>query len=147
MSSVSPAPAELAALEEEFVPLVRGIFKRFRECSTGASAAGLFILNRIASMDRPTAKAIAATAHVTTAAASQLLAQLIEAGLVKRERSAKDRRSFHLALTPSGERVIEENRSVHFDVFSEVFSCLAAGERKELVRMLRKVRASNPELF
>ncbi len=133
-------------LDREFVPLVRGIFRLFKVRATGVSAAGLFILNQIANMERPMANEIAKTTHITTAAASQLIGQLIGVGLVRRERSPEDRRVFNLVLTKRGVEAIEVNRAIHLDILSRVFSCLSRQEGAELLRLLRKVRANNPEV-
>jgi DNA-binding MarR family transcriptional regulator len=73
-----------------------------------------------------------------------LIDQLESGGLAKRRPHPKDRRAREVAITPKGRRLLERARRMANDVDSEVLRGLTAGERRELLRLLRRALGSAP---
>jgi DNA-binding MarR family transcriptional regulator len=63
-------------------------------------------------------------------------------GLVERRRDPRDRRLSRVFLTPKGGRLITQVLPVHADHVGELLAPLDAGERRELRRLLGKLRDS-----
>jgi len=61
-------------------------------------------------------------------------------GLVLREVSSEDRRSFLVKLTPKGRKTFEQVASVHEGWVVELFAGLKAGERDQLNELLGRLR-------
>lgn len=60
-------------------------------------------------------------------------------GLVRRERSAEDRRRVRLSLTPKGRRTIEEIFPRHAERITSLMDALEPREQEELGRLCRKL--------
>lgn len=70
---------------------------------------------------------------------SDLVARAVAKGLVRRERSNEDARTYCLYLREDGERICERSLSLAQTYSDEVARALTAQERVELVRLLRKL--------
>jgi MarR family 2-MHQ and catechol resistance regulon transcriptional repressor len=68
-----------------------------------------------------------------------VLDNLEKAGLVRRVRSAEDRRMIRIELTIKGHEVIEHVLPLHVAVITEEISVLSPAEQAELGRLLRKL--------
>jgi len=68
-----------------------------------------------------------------------VLDQLEKRGLVRRERSTKDRRSLAIHLTADGRKLIERLFPGHVAVVVEAFAPLTAAEQEELARLCKKL--------
>jgi len=68
--------------------------------------------------------------------------KLEEAGLVRRERSAADRRVIHARLTPQGQKLFHRAVPAHRQRLQEQFSGLSPEEQQELARLLRRLHES-----
>jgi len=79
-------------------------------------------------------KSFRSAGNVTT-----VLDNLERRGLVKRVRSAEDRRSVIVSLTPAGTREVERVLPGHIAAIVEAFRVLSAGEQADLDRLLRKL--------
>ena len=79
---------------------------RLIEQRTGVSNAQLFLLQQIAAEPDLSVNALAARAMTHQSTASVVLSRLERRGLVQRARSADDRRSVVLRLTPAGRRLL-----------------------------------------
>ena len=89
-------------------------------------------------------KILKSTSNITT-----VIDNLERAGLVRRERDAKDRRVIHIHLTEAGSRKIEALFPGHVAALVEEFSILSASEQQtlgELCKKLGKGRKSEEEL-
>ena len=75
------------------------------------------------------------TSGSMTAAANRLESK----GLVERVRDPKDGRSFYLHLTKTGLKLIRNAYQKHSENLEKTFACLNENERKDLVRLLKKV--------
>ena len=65
--------------------------------------------------------------------------KLEKRGLVKRQRSAEDRRLIFVHLTDEGEKIIKELLPTHVAAITEEMSYLTAAEQEELGRLCRKL--------
>src|SRR5262249_24062197 len=79
-------------------------------------------------------KSFRSACNVTT-----VLDNLERRGLVKRVRSAEDRRSVIVSLTPAGTREVERVLPGHIAAIVQAFRVLSAGEQADLDRLLRKL--------
>ncbi|MFC0531498.1 MarR family winged helix-turn-helix transcriptional regulator [Phytohabitans kaempferiae] len=64
---------------------------------------------------------------------------LERAGLVSRERNATDRRAYDVTITAAGRRALAEADGALPDLLDGAFGALSPAERRQLVRLLRKV--------
>lgn len=67
---------------------------------------------------------------------------LYERGLVERKRSAEDRRSYEIRLSPAGRKLLLELRERGHEWADRFFAPLSSGERKQLHELLAKLAAS-----
>src|SRR2546421_11945363 len=73
-----------------------------------------------------------------------LIDQLEAAGLAKRRPHPTDRRAREVVITPKGRRALERGRAMAAQVEDEVLRGLTAGERRELLTLLRRALSSAP---
>lgn len=76
---------------------------------------------------------------ISKANASEVSATLQERGMIRRERSTRDRRAVTLLLTPDGERVVEELFPGHARRVRDTFTPLDDEEKRELAKLCRKL--------
>ena len=85
---------------------------------------------------------LAAALRLTMSAVTGIVDKMIRLGMVKRERSLEDRRVVKVILLKKGaetaKKITEERRKVA----NKIFSSLTETERKEYLRLLRKVYVS-----
>jgi DNA-binding MarR family transcriptional regulator len=67
---------------------------------------------------------------------------LYEQGLVERERSAEDRRTYEIRLSPAGRKLLDELRARAREHGERFFAALTPAERKQLHELLAKLAAS-----
>jgi MarR family 2-MHQ and catechol resistance regulon transcriptional repressor len=79
-------------------------------------------------------KILKSTSNITT-----VIDNLERAGLVRRERDAKDRRVIHIHLTEAGANKIEIVFPGHVAALVEEFSVLSAGEQQTLGELCKKL--------
>jgi DNA-binding MarR family transcriptional regulator len=77
---------------------------------------------------------------VTGGNVTGLTDDLEKEGLVSREVTPEDRRSYSVTLTPNGRKKFEEVASIHEAWVVELFAGLKVGERGELNELLGKLR-------
>jgi DNA-binding MarR family transcriptional regulator len=73
---------------------------------------------------------------------TKLVDRLGEAGYLERVSCAEDRRSFRAELTPAGERILEEMRTVYAAEIERHLNTLTGKEAKVLAAALERVTAS-----
>jgi DNA-binding MarR family transcriptional regulator len=72
-----------------------------------------------------------------------LLDELERRNLIVRRPASTDRRSYAVQLTPAGRKVTRELLRLHRSLEDNLADYLGRDERKELLRLLRKVRRAN----
>jgi DNA-binding MarR family transcriptional regulator len=71
-----------------------------------------------------------------------LLSDLVRRGLVRRTRTAKDRRTYRLSLTPRGEALLQQLTACARDHEEKLDRIIGPRERAQFLRILRKVASS-----
>lgn len=90
-------------------------------------------------------KELAKVMQLTPSAITQLVEALEAQDLVKRQMSARDRRSSQLALTPKGRIEINAFREIHKQLFEDMTSNLTDDEIKNLLTIQNKMIATLKE--
>jgi DNA-binding MarR family transcriptional regulator len=83
---------------------------------------------------------------VTGGNITRIVDQLVHEGLVVRETSPGDRRSFTVRLTPSGRRAFASMAERHEAWIVEMFAVLSRKERLQLYALLAKVKSHVAQL-
>jgi DNA-binding MarR family transcriptional regulator len=73
---------------------------------------------------------------------SSLLRSLEEQGLIERTLSRKDKRRFHITLSPSGRDLVRSSLPGYGQAMKETLACLSPKEKETLGQLLRKLHQS-----
>jgi MarR family transcriptional regulator, 2-MHQ and catechol-resistance regulon repressor len=76
---------------------------------------------------------------ISKASASEVAAALAERGLIRRERSPRDRRALTAWITPAGDGLLEELFPGHARRVRDAFASLDDDEKRELAKLCRKL--------
>lgn len=76
---------------------------------------------------------------LSKANATEVAATLVQRGLVRRDRSSRDRRAAMVWLTPAGEALVEELFPAHAQRVRDAFTSLDDEEKRELTKLCRKL--------
>jgi DNA-binding MarR family transcriptional regulator len=101
---------------------------RREDPSSGLSAARLSALSVLVFGGPRTLGELAAAEHVRPATMTRIVQALEEAGLVARERDARDGRVTRVRATPKGERVMWRGRERRVELLASLLDRLSAGE-------------------
>lgn len=82
---------------------------------------------------------LAGAMNLTMSAVTGIIDKMIEGGLVKRERPKEDRRVVKVALLPKGLKFANQIYDWRRSVANDLFASLSEGERKEYLRLIKKV--------
>ncbi len=104
----------------------------------GSQKRILIILREVGSI---TQRELTERLGVQPGSASEVLAKLEHAGLITRIPSSNDRRTVDIQLTESGKRQAMEAAGQRQRRHVEMFSCLSAAEKEQLVSLLEKLNA------
>jgi DNA-binding MarR family transcriptional regulator len=74
----------------------------------------------------------------------KLIDELEAAGLAERRRRPGDRRAWEVVITPKGRRALERARRLVTQVEDEVLGGLSAGDRRQLLTLMRRALVSAP---
>ena len=91
---------------------------------------------------RRTAGDLADTNLLTTGGITQRVDKLVQAGLVRRERDADDRRVVFIGLTEEGLAATDKVVHEHFPNENRMLAGLTAAERTQLARLLARLEQS-----
>ena len=80
--------------------------------------------------------------HLTMSAVTGIVDKMVDLGLVKRERSSKDRRVVRISLLKKGEDTARRVSAERKSVVNDIFSVLTEQEKREYLKLLRKVSDS-----
>jgi DNA-binding MarR family transcriptional regulator len=100
-----------------------------------------FLALRAVACEELSASELARRTGVSGPAVSQLLASLVDAGLIERSELAEDRRRHALALTASGQQVLASARAVLSERLAGLLAELPPPEADALARALPQVEA------
>ncbi|MFF8974900.1 MarR family winged helix-turn-helix transcriptional regulator [Streptomyces sp. NPDC014995] len=89
-----------------------------------------------------TAKSLAASVMIGSAALTNRIDRLVARGLVTREAVPGDRRSLHIALTDEGRDLVDRTVEGHVQNQRKILSGLEDADREDLTRILRGLLVS-----
>lgn len=117
---------------------VVGVFKRFG--LTGGEFDVLATLRRTPGPIKAlTPTDLTAACMLSSAAMTNRIDRLEQAGLVTRDRTSVDRRAVFVRLSPKGQDLIEQALVMHMSGEAEMLSALTASDKATLARLLRKL--------
>lgn len=121
--------------------LVRMIRLADRDAQAGhdLGAAQLFVLHSLASAPASSLAELAQRTLTDQSSVSTVVAKLVAKKLVKRARSALDRRRAELGVTPAGQRLVDKAPQLLQTRIIEAVSAMPEKPRKELVRSLARL--------
>lgn len=110
----------------------------------GLTPALFALLNVVGARDGVIQQQLSADMGIDPSAMVKLINELEEAGLAERRRRPGDRRAWEVAITPKGRRTLERARSLAAAVEDEVLGGLSAGDRRQLIALLRQALVAAP---
>jgi DNA-binding MarR family transcriptional regulator len=110
----------------------------------GLTPALFALLNVIGAREGAIQQELGSAMGIDPSTMVSLIDQLEGAGLAKRRPSARDRRAREVTITPKGRRVFERGRETAAQVEEDVLCGLDAGERRQLLALLRSALESAP---
>jgi DNA-binding MarR family transcriptional regulator len=112
--------------------------------SVGLTPALFALLNVLGARDGAIQQQLSSDMGIDPSAMVKLINELEGAGLAERRRRPGDRRAWEVAITPEGRRDLEQGRRLVAQVEDEVLGGLAAGDRRQLLTLLRRALVSAP---
>ncbi len=148
---VTPSPSRAAAVPE-LVERVHGVMKatvrRLQPAlaEEGVTIAQFWALHVVSSDGTASVSAVARTLGVSAPTACGSIDQLEGAGLVRRQRSARDHREVELTLTARGKRVEERLWRRIAEEMSRAARAVPADDLAAAIRVFREVGARLGEM-
>jgi DNA-binding MarR family transcriptional regulator len=112
--------------------------------SIGLTPALFALLNVLGARDGVIQQQLSSDMGIDPSAMVKLINELESAGLAKRRRRPGDRRAWEVSITPKGRRALERARRFVTQVEDEVLGGLTAGDRRQLLTLLRRALVSAP---
>ena len=112
--------------------------------SVGLTPALFGLLNVLGAREGAIQQELGSAMGIDPSTMVSLIDQLEAAGLAKRRPRPTDRRAREIVITPKGRRALERGRAMAAQVEDEVLRGLTAGERRELLTLLRRALSSAP---
>ena len=106
------------------------------EKKVGLSAAQLFVVRKLAETQMLSVGELAQRTATSQSSVSEVVQRLVTAGLVSRQRSARDARSVELTLTESGRELAARSPAAVQDSVLEALNRMNPNDRKQLSRLL-----------
>ena len=137
------------AAKEPWLPVLRELvrtYQAFATCSgrhiagLGLTASQFDVIATLGNTSGMTFKDLGEHTLITKGALTGVIDRMEAKGLVKRVASQDDRRSMLAQLTPKGETLFEKVFPTHIRYLSKRFMCLTDSERKELMKLLLKLK-------
>jgi DNA-binding MarR family transcriptional regulator len=89
---------------------------------------------------------LAGALGVNPSSATRLIDRLVRAGLVRRQRSPADRRSYRVALSPKGRDLVAEVTQRRREEFERLLSGLPAGQHQFVIAALHAIAEAAGEV-
>jgi len=112
--------------------------------SIGLTPALFAVLNVLGAREGTIQQELSADMAIDPSAMVKLINELESAGLAERRRRPGDRRAWEVSITPTGRRTLERAKRLVAQVEDEVLGGLTAGDRGQLLTLLRRALASAP---
>jgi DNA-binding MarR family transcriptional regulator len=142
--STDPEVAEFAG--QLFFRLWRASHTRTAEAldSIGLTPARFALLNVLGARAGAIQQQLSSDMGIDPSAMVKLIDELEAAGLAERRRRPGDRRAWEVVITPKGRRALERARRLVTQVEDEVLGGLSAGDRRQLLTLMRWALVSAP---
>lgn len=137
------------AAKEPWLPVLRELVRTYQAFSTcsgrhvgslGLTSAQFDVVSTLGNTSGMTFKELGEHTLITKGALTGIIDRMEEKGLVRRMALQDDRRSILAQLTPKGEALFEEVFPAHIRYLRSRFTRLTESERKDLVRLLKKLK-------
>jgi DNA-binding MarR family transcriptional regulator len=112
--------------------------------SIGLTPALFALLNVLGARDGAIQQQLSSDMAIDPSAMVKLIDELEAGGLAERRRRAGDRRAWEVVITAKGRRALERARQLVVQVEDEVLGGLSAGDRRQLLTLLRQALVSAP---
>jgi DNA-binding MarR family transcriptional regulator len=112
--------------------------------SIGLTPALFAVLNVLGAREGTIQQELSADMAIDPSAMVKLINELESTGLAERRRRPGDRRAWEVSITPTGRRTLERAKRLVAQVEDEVLGGLTAGDRGQLLTLLRRALASAP---
>src|SRR6185437_12795711 len=106
------------------------------EKKVGLSAAQLFVVRKLAETQMLSVGELAQRTATSQSSVSEVVQRLVTAGLVSRQRSARDARSVELTLTEAGRELAARSPAAVQDSVLEGLNRMNPADRRQLSRLL-----------
>ncbi len=135
--------------DTQWLPLMRGLvwaYQAFSQYSNqhvkslGLTPPQFDIIATLGNTEGMSFKELGEKTLITKGALTGIVDRMEQKGWVQRIISLEDRRSTLARLTPKGEELFEEVFPAHLGYLADAFGKLPARDRKELVKLLDKLR-------
>ncbi|HEX3533249.1 MAG TPA: MarR family transcriptional regulator, partial [Gemmatimonadaceae bacterium] len=103
---------------------------RAAQTELGLSAAQLFVLSELGKTPAISLGELAERTHTDQSSVSVVVARLVDAGLVQRERAGEDARRLELSLTRAGRSVVQRAPTVMQEKILNAVGTMPAAEQK-----------------
>ena len=147
MATTPPADTEVAEFAGQlFFRLWRASHTRIAEAleSVGLTPALFGVLNVIGAREGAIQQEVGSAMGIDPSTMVSLIDELERSGLAKRRPHPTDRRARAIAITAKGRRALERGRRLAMQVEDDVLRGLTAGERRQLLMLLRRALESAP---
>lgn len=111
--------------------------------TSGVTVAEWVVLREMYGVDPVAPSVLAGQIGMTRGAISKLIDRLLEKQMVTREDCSDDRRFQSVGLTQKGRQLVPKLAALADENDEKFFFALSATERKELVRLLKKLAKAN----
>jgi DNA-binding MarR family transcriptional regulator len=112
--------------------------------SIGLSPALFALLNVLGAREGAIQQQLSSDMAIDPSAMVKLIDELEAGGLAERRRRPGDRRAWEVVITPEGRRALDRARQLVVQVEDEVLGGLTAGDRRQLLTLLRQALVSAP---
>lgn len=139
------ASLNFAAEMSRILPLMlREVARRQKGLFTKGSLSlpHIVVLDMLSEKGGCTMGELAAMLELTMGAATAVVDKMVSMGLVKRERSKKDRRVVRVSLLKKGGGTIDRLNGFRKAMVTDMYKAFTEEEKSEYLRLLRKVVAS-----
>jgi DNA-binding MarR family transcriptional regulator len=126
------------AWDDFFAALRRARARAAREQADGLTLSQYHLLLAVADCPMARCGDLADQVGASAPTVTRMLSNLEDAGIIRRERSAEDRRGVHVELTEKGRRLLEAKRLVVNTKREALYATLTPTERRQAERLFRR---------
>ena len=112
--------------------------------SIGLTPALFALLNVLGAREGAIQSELSSDMGIDPSAMVKMIDELEGAGLAERRRRPSDRRAWEVTITAKGRRTLKRARELVIQVEDGVLGGLSAGDRRDLLALLRRALASAP---